>query len=267
MPRSLPAWALLLLATAGAAGPVRAEFAVLVTPPRFELRAQPGERVRQVLELTSSALRASAVHLRTADWRLRPDDPTVDFFDELQPGSCRPWVAIERREVLLAPGRPHRYRFEITVPPDAPVGECRFALMVEGREPTLAGPGQALPLVGRIGVIVYVAVRGAAPLLQLAGHAVVPQQGRPTPVLRVRNDGTAHGRLDGLLRGTDARGEVFEVGVGNGPVLPGETRAVPLLVARPGLPDEPVTPAWPLRVTGRLELGAHGTALDVLLAP
>ena len=88
--------AVLIAASATAVVPARAQFSLAVSPPRFELSVKPGEQVREVIELTHSDVRAGAYKLKTADWTLRPDG-SVDFSDELLPGSCRPWVAIERR--------------------------------------------------------------------------------------------------------------------------------------------------------------------------
>jgi hypothetical protein len=246
--------AALALSGALVTAPVRADFAVLITPPRFELAAKPGERLRQVIELTNADRAPAAMQVRTADWTLRPD-MTVDFSDELAAGSCRPWVAIERRDLVLAPGQPYRFRFEVTPPPDTRPTECRFAVLFEGKDPTMAGPQQSIPLAGRIGVIVYVAVGDVAADLAVTSHGVEMRQGQPTPVLEVSNTGTAHGRLDGFLRGIDAKGESFEVTVATSPILAGETRSVVLAVTRPGDPETTVTPAWPLQVSGTLELG------------
>lgn len=239
--------------------PAHAEFAVLATPPRFEVKAAPGDRVRQVLELTSVSETPSVVTVKTADWSLRPD-LSLDFTDELQPGSCRPWVAIERREVTLTPNRPYRYRFEVEVPKGQPPGECRFALMVEGRDATRAGPGSSIPLGGRLGIIVYVAVGSAEPALKLREHRVVrTTDGATQLLLEVHNEGTAHGRLEGFLRGTDAAGTSYDVIPAASPVLAGETRSIALIPTRPGRPDQVVTPVLPLRVSGKLEIGGRST--------
>ena len=90
------------------------------------------------------------------------------FHDELRAGSCRPWVAIERSELTIPGGARARFRFEIAVPADAKASECRFALMIEGDEPAVAGGDIfRIPVRGRIGVIVYAAVGDAAPALEI----------------------------------------------------------------------------------------------------
>ena len=249
--------ALALASSAAAVLPAQAQFSLAVSPPRFELSAKPGERVREVLELTHSDVRAGAYKLKTPDWTLRPDG-SVDFSDELLPGSCRSWVAIERRELSITPGRPYRFRFEVAPPADTPAVECRFAVMIEGQQPA-AAPGMPIALGARIGVIVYVAIGDVAPVLELAGTAVKTVNGRPTPVLKVRNTGNAHGRLAGFLGGKDADGTALEVQAATTPIMAGETREIALVATKPGDTETAVAIRYPLSVSGKLEWGRKGS--------
>ena len=123
----------LLLAAWHAAVASAAGFAALVSPPRFELTGRSGTVVRQVFELSNRSAGPAKFHVHTADFTLGADY-SVAFQDELQPASCRPWVAIERLEVALPGGGTIRYRFEVQVPKDAPAGECRFGILIEGDE-------------------------------------------------------------------------------------------------------------------------------------
>lgn len=82
-----------LLQPAHAAG-----FAVIASPARFEIAAQAGETVRQVLELSNVATEEVRLELRSADWSFDPDSNVV-FHEALQADSCRPWVALEKRAI------------------------------------------------------------------------------------------------------------------------------------------------------------------------
>ena len=248
-----------------AVAPAQAQYALAVSPPRFELSTRPGEPAREVLELTHSDSKAGAYKFKTADWSFRPDGSVV-FGDELAEGSCRPWVAIERRDLLIAPGRPYRYRFEVAPPPDAKPQECRFAIMIEGQQPAQA-PGMPIGLGARIGVIVYVAVGNVAPKLELAGSGVENVDGKPAAALRIRNTGDAHGRLGGFVTGTDAAGTRVELQPASTPILPGETRTVTLVANRPGSPEVPVAVKFPLQVSGKLDWGKDASLpLDLRIA-
>ncbi|NIM39749.1 MAG: hypothetical protein GTN84_01100 [Hydrogenophaga sp.] len=237
-------------------------FAAYITPPRFELRVQPGKTLRQVFELQQTGNARGQYRVYTNDWVFQPDQ-TVEFADALAPDSCRPWVAIERREFTVEPGARYRYRFEITTPADTPPRECRFAIMVEGRDATVGGNVQAA---GRIGVIVYAAVGDAAPRLELADTRVETLNGQATPVLLVRNTGNAHGRLEGFVSGTDDAGQRIEFGPADLPILPGETRRVPLVALGEGKQAAP-TVRFPVRIQGKLEWGRTTLALDARFAP
>ena len=229
------------------------EFAAVVSPPRFEISVTPGERSRQVVEITNVAAQPSKYTLRTADWALAPDGG-VSFSDELVPGSCRPWVAIERHEVVVPAGGRIRFRFEVEPPADAPAGECRFALLIEGDEQTVRTEGGLnVPVSGRIAVIVYAGIRGGAPDLQVVGTGIVEVNGQAVPVLNVKNTGNAHGRLAGFLTGTDAKGRSLEFAPSTIPILPGESRAV-TLTASDGT-SEVADVEFPITITGVLEWG------------
>ena len=235
------------------------EFALSASPPRFELRVKPGERSRQVLELTNASNAASSYSIKTADW-IYADDNSVTFQEALSPQSCRSWVAIERRELTIAGGKAYRYRFEVNIPTDAKAGECRFALMLEGQEQisqTVGGP--PIPFSARLGVVVYVAVGDAEPELSVVGKRVTMLNGLQTPALQVRNAGLAHGRVAGFFTGTDAGKTLLEFAPSNLPILPGETRWVPLTATRPGDSETAVQAKYPLTISGKAEWGRGKT--------
>jgi len=236
------------------------DFAAVVSPPRFEVASKPGATLRQVIEVTNRSPTPAHYRFHTADFLLGPDYG-LTFHDELLPGSCRPWVAIERSLVTLPPGGTIRYRFEVQVPADAPAGECRFAIMVEADEASLAKAGEVqLPIVGRIGVIVYVEVGDAAPQLEVFGPAIVNHNGQQVPALRVHNAGNAHTRMSGFLSGKDATGSKYDFTPSDLPILPGEVREV---VLTPSTADNAnPTLTFPVTVQGTLEWANQSTQLD-----
>ena len=203
-------------------------FAVYISPPRFEVQATPGQSLRQVLEIQHVGQEKGNFRIYTSDWTLQPDNSVV-FSEALGPDSCRPWVAIERRELVIEPGARYRYRFEITPPPGTPARECRFAIMVEGLDKARAQGNLDIPVGGRVGVIVYATIGNAAPQLAIVGTRVDTRNGQPAAVVDVRNSGNAHGRLEGYVNGTDATGARFEMAPSDLPILAGETRAVTIM--------------------------------------
>jgi hypothetical protein len=235
-------------------------FAAMVSPPRFELAAQPGKTLRSVIEVSNRSTAPSRYLMHTADWNFAPDF-SVSFHDDLQPDSCRPWVAIERPEVVVPGGGTLRYRFEVNVPADAPAGECRFAVMIEGAEPSIArSKGLDMPVTGRIGVIVYLTIGDGAPTLELLGPKISTLNGQQIPTLRVHNSGTAHGRMTGFLTGKDAKGISYDFTPSDFPILPHEEREV-FLTPSTATDDHP-TLTFPVTVKGTLEWGNQKTELN-----
>ena len=247
-------------------GAARAQFAAAVTPPRFEISVEPGQVTRQVFEITQAIPGASTYRVYTTDWSMDASG-ALTFYETLQPGSCRPWVAIERKEVTVARGARVRFRFEVAPPANVTPQECRFALMIESKpQDVKTGDIASFPMNGRIGVIVYVSVGGAKAVLEPGATSVGPFDGRPTPLLAVHNSGNATGRLSGILKGTDAVGITLEFTPEAVPILPGQTRRIALQPYEPG-PRAPVSasaPAarrqlqWPLSLRGTLEYGPSG---------
>lgn len=241
-----------LLVSTGAAAQ---GFSALVTPPRFEDVVKPGTLYRNVVEITNVSAQRAKFALKTADWELDESASAV-FSDALAPGSCRPWVGIEAPQISIEPNTKRRYRFEVAVPSDAPSGECRFAIMLEG-EPQTAKGAVPVPVSGRIGIIVYLTIGDAAAKFDVVGAEVKTVEGRALPVLRLRNSGNAHGRMEGLVDGKDASGRTFSFAPSNLPILAGETRAVVLTPEgdNPGAPAPAIV--YPLVLKGRLDWGSQ----------
>lgn len=236
------------------------DFAAVVSPPRFELATKAGTKLRQVIEVTNRSPMPAHYRFHTADFVLGPDYG-LTFHDELLPESCRPWVAIERPLVVLPGGGTIRYRFEVQVPPDAPAGECRFAVMIEADEPSVTKAGAVpLPIVGRIGVIVYVTIGDAAPQLEIFGPEVVTQNGQRVPALRVHNSGSVHTRMSGFLTGKDATGKTYDFAPSDLPILPGDVRSVVFIPSSPDNPNPTLT--FPVSVKGTLEWSDQKTDLN-----
>lgn len=239
-----------------------AGFSVLITPPRFELRAQPGEVLRQVLEITNTAASPARLTIQTAEWQFG-DDGSVVFSNPLDAESCRPWTALEARELELGPNGRRRYRFEVAVPPDAAERECRFAILFEG-EPEAVGR-LALPVTGRLGIIVYVAVGAARAQLELRESSVVEVDGVRLPALTVTNAGSAHTRLEGFVSGRDGAGRELVFMPQNLPVLPGQARTILLY---PQSPEGELPPeiTFPVRLQGRLDWSGQRLDIDTVFA-
>lgn len=245
-----------LLALVAASGVAQAQFSAQIMPPRFEDSAKPGEVYREVIEISNIAPIPLRMSVSSADWSLN-EKGGVAFQASLADDSCRPWTALEATKIEVPANGKRRFRFEVRVPADAASQQCRFAIMFEG-EPTPV-PGVALPVAGRIGIIVYLDVGDARAQLRVVGSGVVEQGGQPVPMLRIENGGNAHGRLEGFIDAVDATGERWTLAPSGDPILPGATREIPLFPVVND--DEPIVLAFPMQVKGKLEW--RGQTVDI----
>jgi fimbrial chaperone protein len=239
-------------------------FTGYMSPPRYELRARPGEVLREVVTLGNDDTKPTDFEVMTADWTLDASGSPQFQSDVLAPGSCREWVRIERRRVMMPARGERRFRFEVHVPSDAQPMLCRFALLVSNALPqsVVELPNIRLPVQGRLGLIVYVAVGDVKPELSLLQiSASDPATAGSAIVAEVRNSGKAQGRFVGILNGTDAKGQRLEFTVANSVILPGETRRI--AISPPEAKGQPMAVERPLRLQGNLEWEGGKIPVDV----
>lgn len=237
------------------------DFAVIATPPRFEITGKPNTVNRQVIEITNASTTPGKYSIKTADWTLDENGGT-QFTEALSPESCRPWVALERLQISVPSGAKYRYRFEVKPPANTPAQECRFAIMISGDEQTAkTADGLSFPFAGRLGIIVYVAVGDVKPNLEVVASEVKTIENVSKPVISIRNTGNAHGRLAGFLSGTDAKGQKLEFSPSSLPILVGETRKISLDIQQ--AEDKPLpTIHYPITIRGNLEWDGKSTPFE-----
>ncbi len=242
-------------------------FSALISPPRIEDKVKSAQVYRNVLDIQNVSDQTAVYQVQSNDWTLDSTGGVV-FSQQLAADSCRPWVAIESDKISLGAGARVRFRFQVEIPADAGVRQCRFALMFEGEPEQL--PGVATPVAGRIGVIVYLDINGAQPLLQVISASTRLQQKQPMPALLVSNTGTAHGRLSGVIDAVDNKGKTIALTPSADPILPGTQRTVILNQIAPRYqPADVPLPAlnYPLQLKGRLDTLGKPVDIDIELAP
>lgn len=248
----------LALAFFAGSGVARAGFDASASPPLFELKAKPGEVLRRTVAITNNNGAPARYQVMTADWQLGLAGEAQ--FQEGAPaaGSCRPWVRIERREISVAPNDTRDFRFEVHVPESAPKGECRFALLVSSDAGTVSPSGGGfiqIPIVGRLGIIVYVTIGDAKPVMELERIIMKKVDGKLQPVGTFRNRGTTHSRVLGSLEAIDSARHKLTLVANEGAVLPNTTREISLNPVDWST-GEAKTPAYdlvpPIRIRGVL---------------
>lgn len=232
-----------------------AGFSAMVSPPRFELHANPGDVIREIVDIENAGDTPTVFSIRTADWDLSEAGGLTIFPPELQPGSCRPWALLERRSIRLRPQSVKRFRFELHIPENASAGECRLAILVEpGDSDSVMAQAKNIrfPIEGRIAIIIYVTIGDAAPALTLQTLELQKVNGLLTPVAVLHNAGNAHGRTGGFLEGKDTSGQKIDFVVSQTPILPGQTRPISIWQATPE-GTKPIELRPPITVKGFID--------------
>ena len=231
-----------------------------ITPSRFELDANPGERLRRSVKVYNLGLRPQQYSIRTMEWDFS-EAGQLSFSEALAEDSCRQWVRLERHRinVLPDPKRPRNYRFELEVPENEPSRECRFAIMIEslaqGVDPGFANGSVSMPITGRIAVIVYVNVGNVKAELKVDQLEMREINGTWVPTVKVQNTGQAHGRLDSNLIAKGPSGDPVRLALASSPILPGQTRYLPVST------EAGRTLEYPVSVRGKIY--TEGTAFNV----
>ena len=247
-----------------------ATFEARVSPPNFELKAVPGERIRHLIHIQNSDEESAEYLIRTADWDINAQGGVVIRPADagLSENSCRPWSRIERGRIKLAPQQIKKYRFEIQVPADVSAGECRFAILIsptpDSIETTQLG-NISIPIAGQIAIVVYVVIGDATANLEFRGARVIQgEDGRQAAYLDFFNSGNAHGRPFGNVNVEQSDGSNIELVVVPFPVLPGRT--MPVGLQSMGGPEYSEPPPFqlslPARMTGLIEWDGGNLKLD-----
>lgn len=241
-------------------------FAAGISPARFELRARPGQILRDTITVANPGQEPASFSFRTADWRL-DDTGSVEYFeDELLEGSCRPWVKLERKAVSVRADGRKRYRFEVHVPEDAESGLCRFAILIEPAQQTMARLGKngevQFPIVGRYAVITYVTIGDAKADIEFLGMGEQTVRDLRLPTLWLRNRGNTLDRAFGEVVATDAAGRRVPLIASGFPILPDRTEEILLSPRQPRPGEPPVFFDYPLQLKGRVEVAGQTIRID-----
>lgn len=209
----------------------RAGFSLSISPVRWEAAGKPGETVRNVVKLRSGAGAMQNVKVTVCDWTLTEDGaPLYDKAGSMA-DSAAVWIRLQPDELSVYPRQEKVVRVSVEIPSTVPPGSYRAALLFEppGAEQKGVEGAASVFIRGRLAFPVYVTVGDARPdgeVLETAWHEV-PAKGLAL-ALKIRNRGNAHLRMNGFFSGTSRTKSTVEGIISGVPILPGQTRWVPM---------------------------------------
>jgi hypothetical protein len=250
-----------LLAFAALPFQAGAGFSLSISPVRWEAAGKPGDTVRNVVKLRSGAGAMQSVTVAVCDWTLTEDGAPVYDKAGSMADSAVAWVRLEPDQLSVYPRQEKVVRVSIEIPSTASPGSYRAALLFEppGAEQKGVEGAASVFIRGRLAFPIYVTVGDARPdgeILETVWHEI-PGRGLAL-ALKIRNGGNAHLRMSGFFSGTNRSKSTFEGIVSEVPILPGQTRWVPM-----EFQGETPPPGADLDLTIHVDLGRGERELKV----
>jgi hypothetical protein len=171
------------------------------------------------------------VKVTVCDWMLTEDgSPLFDKAGSMA-DSAAAWVRLEPEQLSVYPRQEKMVRVSVEIPSTVPPGSYRASLLFEPPGADQKGEEGAASVFirGRLALPIYVTVGDARPdgeILETAWHEV--PGGGLTLALRIRNGGNAHLRTGGFFSARSRSKSTFEGIISEVPILPGQTRWVPM---------------------------------------
>lgn len=235
--------------------PFQAEagFSLGISPVRWEAEGKPGKTVRNVVKLRSGPGAMQNVKVTVCDWTLTEDGAPIYDKAGSMANSAVAWIRLEPDQLSVYPRQEKMVRVSVEIPNTVPPGSYRAALLFEppGAEQKGVEGAASVFIRGRLAFPIYVTVGDARPdgeILESAWHEV-PGKGLAL-ALKIRNGGNAHLRAGGFFSTRSRSKSTFEGIVSEVPILPGQTRWVPL-----EFQGESPPPGTDLDLTLHIDLG------------
>lgn len=228
-------------------------FSLGISPVRWEAEGRPGDTLRNVVTLNSGTRAIQKVVISAGYWTL--NEAGVPVFDrpDTMPDSAASWVRFHPQEVTVYPRQRKTVRISIRIPEETPSGSYLVALFFQPPAEEQAGESGAATVFirGRLALPIYVRVGDARPDGKILEAAWKTLDGKgQLPALKVNNQGNAHLRMNGFFSAHSSAGAKFEGIVPGLPLLPGQSRWIPL-----EFQGEKPPPGSELELTLRIDLG------------
>lgn len=202
---------------------------ITVTPPSFELYANPGESITEKIRVRNESDSANSYQVVVEDFKAVGEEGSIDLVDDQSNTSfsLAKWVVPEPKNFSIEPGQEKEVIFSINVPKDAEPGGHYASILVKiGSE---NAPGGAAAVSSRVGSLLLLRVSGnvreEAVVESFKANKSYFDKGPVTFELRLKNNGNNHVRPKGTIVITNMFGQkVTEVSLNGLNVLPGAIR-------------------------------------------
>ncbi len=212
---------------------------ITITPPKYELFANPGDQVVEQIRVRNDSTVPATYEVIIEDFSSSGEEGQVVLSEDSQVAaqySLAQWLEPEAKDLILQPGEERAFSFTINVPRNAePGGHYASILFQVGGQ---GGPGSTA-VTQRVGALVLLRVSGNVTEKASIETFEAPKYAQNSPInftLRLKDEGNTHINPKGTIIITNLFGsKVDELPLNGANVLPGATRKMDTEWKRPNL--------------------------------
>lgn len=206
-----------------------------ITPPIFELAANPGDKLDEVVSIFNSGNGDLSIEVTIENLRPMGEKGQVQVVGESEDSlpSLKDWIKIKTTNFDIGKDATKNINYSIEVPGNAPPGG-HFATILFGTTASQESSGMGSVVSQKIGSLVLLTVAGetieSASITKFFPEKKLYWNNQTINFnLKIKNDGNTYIRPRGFLAITNFWGKkIAEIEVDGKNILPGATREIPL---------------------------------------
>jgi len=203
-----------------------------VSPPTFELSANPGDTLSNVVRVENLSDSELTIEMDTRNFTAYGEEGAVGLTDEEGGFSLASWIEVPPTQEVIQPRSNKLIGFKVNIPNNAePGGHFGSIVFRVVNSKTVDGSGAALSQ--EIGALVLLRIAGdtteTAEILDFKPENTFNEYGPVSFDVRIKNEGNVHVKPQGGVVIVDFFGrKVANVDISPKNVLPGAVRKIPL---------------------------------------
>lgn len=202
-----------------------------ISPPVFELSANPGESIKHSIRVTNLSETAQTIFVDKRNFTALGEDGAVGLTEESTSFSLASWIMVDKTQAVIQPKKSEVFEFTVATPVNAEPGG-HFGSLVFKTEAKALQPGQSGAAVGQeISALLLVKIAGdikeQAEIATFKTQRGFYEKGPVAFETRVKNTGSVHLKPRGTITVQNMFGkEVAKIPVDEKNVLPGAIRRI-----------------------------------------
>jgi len=221
--------AAIFIAVVGLFATAPSAFAVAISPVKFELSANPGDELRNVVRIYNDTTAPVEVSLAVDNFSPTGEGGQV-VIDENSPEtefSLKAWVTLGEEKFSLEPRTSKTVEFVVAIPPNAEPGG-HYGSLLASIAPINAASGGAVGIAQRVGALLLLDVSGEVTEKMYIAEFSASKFAEYGPIdlsLRLKNDGSVHLKPRGFITLTNMFGkEAGTIDIPQSNILPQSVR-------------------------------------------